>query len=87
MINWKYEWCKCCERPNKIGFSVSDEDWKKIVGDPNCVLCYNCFEQKSYDKGIPFTLIDEFFPITRVEGCINKTERFIKEKGYKIIWK
>ena len=28
MIDWEYEWCKLCERPNKIGFIVSDEDWQ-----------------------------------------------------------
>lgn len=69
-IKWEFEWCKLCERPNKIGFSVSDEDWEKIVGkrEENTVICYNCFERLSYEKNIPFTL-KRLFPVARIEGC------------------
>ena len=70
-IDWEYEWCRMCERPNKIGFTVPDEDWKKIVPDEmkdgNGVLCYNCFETLSHQKGIPFTLLT-LAPVARVEG-------------------
>lgn len=71
-VNWEYEWCKMCERPNKIGFSVSDEDWRNIVPDEmkngNGILCYNCFETLAYKKRIPFTILG-LFPVSRVEGC------------------
>lgn len=74
-IDWQYEWCKRCERPNKIGFQVPDEDWKKIAPDDmkdgSGVLCYNCFETLSHEKNIPFTLIG-LYPVARVEGCIYK---------------
>jgi len=67
-IKWEYEWCKMCERPNKIGFAVSDEEWKKIAPEGKDVLCYNCFEALSFEKGIPFTLIG-LYPVARVKGC------------------
>ncbi len=63
-IDWEYEWCKCCERPNKIGFQVSDEDWEKIVEGEYNVLCYNCFENLSFKKKIPFKLIS-LAPVSR----------------------
>lgn len=70
MIKWEFEWCSLCERPNKIGFEVSNEDWEKIVGKgkENIVVCYNCFERLSYEKNIPFTL-KGLYPVARVEGC------------------
>ena len=70
LIKWRYEWCKMCERPNKIGFSVSDEEWEKIVSKEfrNHCLCYNCFELLSYIKKIPFTLLG-LYPVARLKKC------------------
>ena len=69
-IKWEYEWCKMCERPNKIGFVVSDEDWRKIVPDKmkkgSGILCYNCFERLSYEKKIPFVLLG-LYPVARID--------------------
>ncbi len=68
-IEWNYEWCRMCERPNKIGFSVTNEVWEKIVPKELHfdILCYNCFELLSYKKNIPFTLLG-LYPVARVEG-------------------
>ena len=78
VIKWEYEWCQLCERPNKIGFNVKDEDWKAIVPeemkDGSGVLCYNCFETLSYKKKITFT-ITGLYPVARMEGNgYNKNE-------------
>ena len=66
-IEWKNEWCKCCERPNKIGFHVTDRDWKGIVPPEyqESVLCYNCFEMFAYIKQMDFTLLG-LYPVARI---------------------
>ena len=63
---WTGEWCGRCDRRNTVGFSVSDELWSRIVGDPNVVRCLTCFDEEAQEKGVRYTGADiyEFFPVS-----------------------
>lgn len=68
---WPYEVCECCGQPNKIGFDVSDEDWKAIVPEEyrNNVLCYACFEEFAFKKKHGFELVG-MHPVSRTDAAI-----------------
>lgn len=57
---WRYERCKSkrCEGLRvTVGFSVSDEVWRDVVGDEDTVLCLSCFDIMAQRKGVKYKVL------------------------------
>jgi hypothetical protein len=63
---WPGEMCRRCGKRNTVGFTVSDELWTKVVGDPHTVRCLTCFDEEAQEKGVRYTGQDilEFYPVS-----------------------
>lgn len=65
-LPWLAERCKsdrCKGRRVTVGFSVSDEDWKAVVGETESILCLSCFDEIAQMRGVTYTILG-LFPVT-----------------------
>jgi hypothetical protein len=49
---WRGEICKCCLRPNIVGFDLTDEGWEQIVQGRFPIVCLSCLDALAKEKGI-----------------------------------
>jgi hypothetical protein len=54
---WPGEVCKRCKRRSPIGFSVPDDVWAAVVGDPGTTLCPACFDVAAQKKGVRYSFV------------------------------
>lgn len=65
------EVCKCCNRPNAVGFKVPDHIWEAAVNPEyrDKVLCLQCFDVMATLNGVNWTEFKvEFFPVSGIDG-------------------
>lgn len=72
------EICKACFEINRIGFSVPDEIWIKVVPIllRDHILCLNCFTRFADERLIPWDENITFYPVSfvkHIEGGHEKT--------------
>lgn len=65
---WPGEVCKRCGRRNTVGYTVPDELWAKVVGEPGTIRCLTCFDEEAQAKGIRYAgaviCASEFYPVS-----------------------
>ena len=61
--NWPCEWCKRCDRRIVVGFSVTDEAWNAVTGDPNTCWCTTCFDEVAQRKRVEY-VFDGMYPVS-----------------------
>lgn len=65
--DWVCEWCKRCDRRIVVGFSVADDVWNAVTGDPNTCWCTTCFDEEAQRNRIPYTFAG-VYPVSWNEG-------------------
>ena len=65
---WRGEICKCCLRPNFVGFELDDKAWSEIVEGRWNILCIPCLDSLATAKGIDWTkhLVGDLYPCSSV---------------------
>jgi hypothetical protein len=55
--------CKVCGRPDKFNFSVSDEDWARIVPPQyrGLVVCFACFDLFAHATRQQYALVGSVY--------------------------
>jgi hypothetical protein len=69
-LQWKGEVCQRCKRRNVVGFSVADDVWARIVGDPDVVFCTTCFDEAAEAAGVSY----DFEGVFPVPWCSEESE-------------
>jgi len=65
-LSWPGERCRssrCAGLRNVVGFNVDDGIWEKVVGR-DTVVCLPCFDIMAQQKGIPYEVRGEVYPVS-----------------------
>ncbi len=60
------EICKACGLESPVGFSVPDDVWSEVVGDPGTVRCIMCFAVEADAKRVVWDDEITFYPVSLV---------------------